>query len=92
VTPNQVVAAYEKATGEKFQVTKTSLNRLRNLEQRQWAEGAGNATGITLRRIWAEGATLYKKNDDELIGMTQEKVESLDAAVRKLVRGNEDEL
>jgi hypothetical protein len=91
VTPNQVVAAYEKATGSKFDVSHTSLDELRGLEEKAWADGYPAATGLTLRRIWAEGGTLYEKNDNEDLRMGDQKLESLDEAVGKLVSGKGDE-
>ncbi|KAL1893999.1 hypothetical protein Sste5346_006141 [Sporothrix stenoceras] len=89
VTPNQVLAEYEKQTGgDKWQVTHVPLKELEELETRAWAEGAGNATGFTLRRIWAEGGTLYEKNDNELIGVGPNDTDSLATAVGRALAKN----
>lgn len=82
VTPNQVLAEYEKQTGgDKWQVSHVPLAELQDLEAKAWAAGAANATGFTLRRIWAEGGTLYEKNDNELIGVGPDDTDSLATAV-----------
>ncbi|KLU89892.1 hypothetical protein MAPG_08861 [Magnaporthiopsis poae ATCC 64411] len=84
VTPNQVLAEYEKQTGgAKWKVTKTPLDECRKREQKLWEEGDPLATMMTLRRIWAEGGTLYDKNDNELLGMGESDLDSLEAAVKK---------
>ncbi len=87
VTPHEVLAEYEKQTGSKWKVTYTPLEELKELEAKQWAEGQPWATGATLRRIWAEGGTLYAKNDNELIDF---KPESLETAVKRIIEGGED--
>lgn len=46
----------------------TSLERLRSLEKEAWEKGHGAATGVTLRRIWTEGGTLYERRDNGVIG------------------------
>lgn len=82
VTPNQVLAEYEKQTGgAKWQVSHVPLKELEELEAKAWAEGQPAATGYTLRRIWAEGGTLYEKNDNELIGVGPGDTDSLATAV-----------
>ena len=87
VTPNQVLAEYEKQTGGKWEVTKTSLDDIRALEAKLWQEGHPGATYPTLRRIWAEGGTLYEKNDNELIGVKPEDLETLEQAVKHALSG-----
>jgi len=68
-TPREILAEIEKQTGgEKWDVGYTSLDELRQAEQVLWAQGAPYATGVTLRRIWTEGGTLYEKRDNEAIG------------------------
>ncbi|EOO04211.1 putative isoflavone reductase family protein [Phaeoacremonium minimum UCRPA7] len=83
VTPNQVVAEYEKQTGTKWKVSYTSLDRIRELEAELWARGKPQATSVTLQRIWAEGGTLYEKSDNEKIGVKSEDLDSLAVAVRR---------
>lgn len=89
VTPNQILAEYEKQTGSKFQVKYTPLDKLCMYETELWDKGAPAATAATLRRIWAEGGTLYEKNDNELIGFDKE-AESLETAVRRALHGGKD--
>jgi hypothetical protein len=87
VTPNQVVAEYEKQTGAKFKVTQAPLDEVRAIEAKLW-EDKNPAAGIaTLRRIWAEGGTLYAKNDNEVVGMKPEDLDSLEGAVKKALAG-----
>jgi hypothetical protein len=65
---NELVAEFEKQTGgEKWAVSHTSLERLRELEREAWGEKNPWATGYTLKRIWAEGGTLYEKRDNYVI-------------------------
>lgn len=87
VTPNQVLAEYEKQTGGKWEVTKTPLGEIGALEAKLWAEGHPGATTPTLRRIWAEGGTLYEKNDNEAIGVKPEDLETLEQAVTHALSG-----
>ncbi|KAL8366476.1 hypothetical protein RB595_004990 [Gaeumannomyces hyphopodioides] len=88
VTPNQVLAEYEKQTGgSKWKVTKTPLDEYRKQEQKLWEEGDAKATVWTLRRIWAEGGTLYDKNDNELLGMGEGELDSLEVAVKRQLTG-----
>lgn len=83
VTPNEVLAEYEKQTGSKFTVTKTPLDELKALEAKAWESGNPRAAGFTLRRIWAEGGTLYEKNDNDVVGLGPEDLDSLEDAIRK---------
>ncbi|CAK7274125.1 hypothetical protein SEPCBS57363_006000 [Sporothrix epigloea] len=87
VTPNQVLGEYEKQTGgDKWSVTYVPLEELRAAETKAWHETPGSATGFTLRRIWAEGGTLYEKNDNELIGIGPDDTENLAYAVTKALK------
>ncbi|KAK3358683.1 hypothetical protein B0T25DRAFT_449147 [Lasiosphaeria hispida] len=85
VTPNEVLAEYEKQTGSEWKVTRTSLTDIRNLEAKLLAEG--KPASISLRRIWAEGGTLYAKNDNELLGLGPEDLDSLEVGVKKALAG-----
>lgn len=67
-TPDEILAEFEKQTGEKWDVQYTPLDQLRKLEQDAWEKGQPDATGLTLRRIWTEGGTLYERRDNEDIG------------------------
>jgi hypothetical protein len=84
-TPEEALAEFEKQTGgQKWEKTYTSLDRLKELEEKAWAEGAPTATVFTLRRIWTEGGTLYDVRDNGLIG--EPKMETLEDAVRRSVQ------
>lgn len=87
VTPKQVLAEYEKQTGAKWTVASATLDEVKTLEAKLWAEGVPKATGVTLRRIWAEGGTLYQKNDNEVIGVKEGDTESLEVAVKRALAG-----
>ncbi|KAL2269255.1 hypothetical protein VTJ83DRAFT_4101 [Remersonia thermophila] len=83
VTPNEVLAEYERQTGAKWEVVKTLLDEIRAFETKKWEEGHPLATLVTLRRIWAEGGTLYAQNDNHILGLGPEALDSLEAAVKK---------
>ncbi|KAK1589915.1 NmrA-like family protein [Colletotrichum navitas] len=82
-TGKEILAEFEKQTGVKWDVTYSSLQKLREAEEKAWAEGVPFATIFTLRRIWAEGSTLYEKTDNETIGLGPDDVETLEVAVKR---------
>ena len=83
-TPNEIVAEFEKQTGDKWTVSYTSLEKLKEVEQQAWESGAPYATPITLRRIWTEGGTLYDKpRDNGLVG--DPKMETLADQVKQII-------
>ncbi|KAK3388251.1 hypothetical protein B0T20DRAFT_365137 [Sordaria brevicollis] len=96
VTPNQVLAEFEKQTGgTKFDVTYTPLSEIEKLETVLWdkenidgkPQPKPQATPVTLRRIWAQGGTLYEKNDNELLEVKEEDSDTLEEGVRRYLRG-----
>lgn len=87
VTPNEVLAEYERQSGSKWEVTKTPLDDIREWEAKVWAEANPLATLVTLRRIWAEGGTLYAQNDNEVLGLKPGDLDSLAVAVGKALAG-----
>jgi hypothetical protein len=67
-TPSDIVTEFERQTGgEKWKVSYTSLERVREWRKQAYAAGSPRAIGFTLRRIWGEGGTLYEKRDNGLI-------------------------
>ncbi|KIX04310.1 uncharacterized protein Z518_05177 [Rhinocladiella mackenziei CBS 650.93] len=67
-TDSEILREFEKQTGgEPWKVSYTSVDTLKQLEQEGWETGKPFATVLTLRRIWAEGGTLYDKRDNYLI-------------------------
>lgn len=84
-TPNQVLAEYEKQTGAKWTAHNITLDELRQEEKKRWEDGHAKATVLTLRRIWAEGGTLYEKTDNEAIGVKPEDTESLQVILKRIL-------
>jgi hypothetical protein len=82
-TPNEILAEFEKQTGAKWEVSYTPLDELRVLEKEAYEKNEPYAGGITLRRIWTEGGTLYETRDNDLIGPVE--VQSLAYIVEKVI-------
>lgn len=87
VSPNAILNEFEKQTGSKWTVEHTPIEKLREQEKEKWDSESPSATLYTLRRIWAEGKTLYEKTDSEALGVREEDLEPLSAAVGRAVRG-----
>jgi hypothetical protein len=83
-TPADIVAEFEKQTGDKWSVEYTPLDELKELEKEAWEKGLPYATGFTLRRIWAEGGTLYERRENDDIGA--EDTVTLSEAVKDAIR------
>lgn len=83
-TPKELVAEFERQTGGKWDLSFTSLEHLKKMEKEAWEKGSPVAGGFTLRRIWAEGGTLYEKRDNGVIGM-EEGVDDLRSCVQQAV-------
>ena len=80
-TPNEILAEYEKQTNSKWEVSYTSIERLREIEKEEYQIYSPMATVVTLRRIWTDGGTLYKFYDDSILGeVDSETLESQVAA------------
>ncbi|KAI3572663.1 NmrA-like family protein [Fusarium oxysporum f. sp. albedinis] len=84
-TPNEILAEFEKQSGEKWNVSYVSLSKLKEAEKKAWADGVHYATLFTVKRIWAEdGAVIYEKLDNESIGIGgQSDMDTLETAVRR---------
>jgi hypothetical protein len=81
-SPNEIVAEFERQTGgQKWQVSYVPEAEFKNLEQKAYADGSPLAHLFTLRRIWAQGRTLYDKYDNEALGYTD--TDSLAEAISK---------
>jgi hypothetical protein len=89
-TPNAVVAEFERQTGGKWSVEYTDLDVLRKEEKQAYERDAGNKTAYTLRRIWAEGGTLYEGTGGAgaaKVGMGGEVgLEGLESVVGRVVK------
>jgi nucleoside-diphosphate-sugar epimerase len=80
-TPAEIADEYQKQTGEKWDVSTTSLAKLKELEKEAYEKKHPAATVFTLRRIWTEGGTLYDYRDNEKLGDVQ--LETLEEQVTK---------
>ena len=84
-TPNLIVAEFERQTGgQKWDVEHVPRDEVVQSEKKAYEEKSPFATMYTLRRIWADGGTLYDKRDNSDIGF-EGKEESLESQVRKAV-------
>jgi nucleoside-diphosphate-sugar epimerase len=79
-TPLDIVKEFEKQTGDKWSVEHTPLEEMRKTEDEMWGRQDPLATVWTLRRIWAEGATLYDERDNGKIG--EPEMEGLESQVK----------
>lgn len=85
-TPKEILAEYERQTGATWEVSGISLDAWKEREQELWEQGSPLATLYTLRRIWAEGGTLYDTpRDNERIGFTEP--ETLESVVADAISG-----
>src|ERR1700761_4987366 len=85
-TDSEILEEFEKQTGgQPWKVSYTSIERLKRLEQEAWDSGKPYATIFTLRRIWAEGGTLYEKRDNHLI-QAEDGMETLADAVAEAIK------
>lgn len=79
-TPAELLSEYERQTGRPWKVSYTSMEELKKIEEDAWAAEHPVASIFTLRRIWAEGKTLYEKIDNEAIGLT--KTDTLEMVIQ----------
>ncbi|CAK7208913.1 hypothetical protein SCUCBS95973_000274 [Sporothrix curviconia] len=79
-TPDELLKEYERQTGRPWAVSYTSMDELKKIEEDAWAAEHPVASIFTLRRIWAEGKTLYDKTDNEAIGLT--KTDTLEMVIQ----------
>ena len=85
-TPNDIISEFEKQTSSKWDVSCTSLEELRKIEQQVWESGQPWATIVTLRRIWTEGGTLYETRDNGKIGMKDSDMGTLEEVVAGAIK------
>ncbi|KIV86805.1 hypothetical protein PV11_02393 [Exophiala sideris] len=81
----EILQEFENQTGGKWKVSYTSMDQLKKIEKEAWSSGTPMATGATLRRIWAEGGTLYEKRDNDLIE-AENIVDTLEDAVAEAIK------
>lgn len=87
-TNNDLVAEFERQTGQKWDVQHTSLDELKALEKKAYEDKSPVAGVYTLRRIWTEGGTLYEKRDNFLIE-AEEQMDTVEDAVRGAIKVQE---
>ncbi|RYP09593.1 hypothetical protein DL764_001197 [Monosporascus ibericus] len=87
VSPNAIVNEFEKQTGTPWTVDHTPIEKLNEWEREGWESGSPVATLFALRRIWAEGKTLYGKTDNESLRVQEEDLERLSTVVERAVKG-----
>ena len=85
-TPRQIVTEFEKQTGKKWDVSNTSLDQLKKLEEEAWGRGEVLAGAVTLKRIWTSGKTLYDHRDNSVLGVDQQQLDTLEDAVGDAIK------
>ncbi|KAL4950170.1 hypothetical protein BDW69DRAFT_60985 [Aspergillus filifer] len=85
-TAHEILKEFESQTGAKWDVKYIPLNQLKDAENEAWAQNLPSATGLTLRRIWAEGGTLYEKRDNGDIGVGEGETITLSDAGKGAIR------
>ncbi|KAI0411909.1 hypothetical protein F5X98DRAFT_32121 [Xylaria grammica] len=84
-TPLEILREFEKKTGVEWTTGYTPIQALRDLEKQLWDVDNPLATAATLRRIWAEGRTLYEKTDNEKLGLAPGDMETLGEVVGRAI-------
>jgi nucleoside-diphosphate-sugar epimerase len=82
-TPNEIVKEFERQTESSWNTTYVSREDLLRSEKEAYAKESPVKTLYTLRRIWGDGKTLYKKRDNEELGFT--KTQTLAEAVKQSI-------
>lgn len=67
-TPGAILTEFEKQTSTQWEVKYTGLEKSKEMEAQACEDQDPVAAGITLKRIWTEGGTLYENRDNGLIG------------------------
>jgi hypothetical protein len=83
-TPSKILAEFEKQTDAKWTVNHTSLDKLKSIEKQAYESKEPFAAGVTLRRIWTEGGTLYERSDNDSIEPGQ--LDSLTIIVEQIIK------
>ena len=85
-TDSDILKEFEKQTGgQPWKVSYTPLDTLKKLEKEAGDAGKPYSVVFTLRRIWAEGGTLYEKRDNHLIE-AEDVMETLPEAVTEAIK------
>ena len=79
-----VLAEFEKQTGEKWDVGYTSPEDLKKIEEEAWESDAWYKATSSLRRLWMRGETLYDAGwDNAKLGV--DKTETLEQVVANTI-------
>ncbi|KAI0506321.1 hypothetical protein F5B22DRAFT_624431 [Xylaria bambusicola] len=84
-TPMEIVREFEKQTGVEWTTSYTPIQEVRDLEKQLWEKSSPLAALATLRRIWAEGRTLYEQTDNKKLGLGPGDMETLSDVVGRAV-------
>ncbi len=85
-TDSEILAEFEKQTGgQPWSVSYVSVDELKASEAEALAAQKPYAVLFTLKRIWAEGGTLYDKRDNYLIE-AEHVMETLADAVARAIK------
>ena len=83
-SPNEVIEEFEKQTGgQKWDVKYVPRDEFVKLEKKAYDEDSPLKTAFTLRRIWADGKTLYAKRDNEELGFAD--AQTIEEAVKQSI-------
>lgn len=86
-TPNAILAEFETHTGgDKWEVSVTDLETLKQLEESAWAIQDPRAVPLSLRRIWTQGGTLYGEPRHNGLIRMEKDVDSLQSAVEHAIK------
>lgn len=90
-TPHDILAEFEEQTGSKWEVSYTTMERLKEMEKEEYQVYSPLATVATLRRIWTEGGTLHKFYDDDILGSVDDTENLCSQVAASLVRQEQGE-
>ena len=83
-SPNEMIKEFEKQTaGQEWNVTYVPREEHVEHEREANEKDSPVKTAFTLRRIWADGKTLYKRRDNEALGLTD--TQTLEQAVKQSI-------
>lgn len=91
-TPLQVLQEFKNQTGSEFEVTYTTVEEIKKLEKTLWDKGVPQATSVTLRRIWATGGTLYAKNDNDVLEVKEQDLDTVEEGVKRYLKNRQRDL
>ena len=82
-SPNEIIKEFQAQTGNRWNVNYVPREKFVQLEKDAYEKDSPIKTVFTLRRIWADGKTLYKSRDNEELGFTD--AQTLEQAVKQSI-------